>query len=97
MKKNRTYTKEFKRQALGLINRGGQPLATIAKSLGIPSSTLVQWDKKAKNEGEEIFDGAETITPEQATISRLEKELAEVKMEREILKDAISIFGKKKL
>ena len=97
MRTKRTYTKEFKRQALAMLIRGNKSLNNIAGSLGIPSSTLVQWKKKSDKEGGNVFSGEETISPEQTEISRLKKELAEAKMERDILKDAISIFGKKKI
>jgi transposase-like protein len=97
MRKNRTYTKEFKRQALNLVQRGDKSLKSIAESLGIPSSTLLQWKINTNKQGNDIYTGEETISPEQAEISKLRKSLLEAEMERDILKDAISIFGKKKV
>jgi len=96
MRKNRTYTKEFKRQALGLLEKGGNTLSGIANSLGIPSTTLLQWKKQKAKGGDQVFNGKETISSEQAEISKLRKALREAEMERDILKDAISIFSKKK-
>jgi len=44
-KTHRTFTKEFKREAVQLVKSGNKPLAQIARDLGIADSTLHHWRK----------------------------------------------------
>jgi transposase len=79
------------KETLNLIKTSNKPVASIAKDLGISSSTLYGWlgryvDKDSKCE----VEGFE----ESMKVKQLKKELADVQMERDILKKVVAIFSK---
>lgn len=96
----RTYTKEFKLEALELLKTSGKSAGQIERDLGITPGLLTKWRAKYQavqkhGEGGEIELELTDIEAAKRKIRRLERELAEVKEEREILKKAVSIFSKK--
>lgn len=87
----RSYTLEFKIKAVELSNQRGA-LASVAQELNISPDNLKRWKK-------EFTEGKLTAQPKQKSLAELElirlnKELAEIKMERDILKKAVCIFSK---
>lgn len=86
------YTLEFKQEAVRLIETG-QTIAGAARSLGISDQTLFNW-VKAHREGKLTGVDSKPVSPEQMEISRLRAELAQVKMERDILEKATAYFAK---
>lgn len=96
----RTYTDEFKLEALELLKNSGKSAGQIERDLGITPGLLTKWRAKyqaveKRGEGGEIDLELTDIEAAKREIRRLERELAEVKEEREILKKAVSIFSKK--
>lgn len=91
--KPRTYDKEFKQNAAKLYLDSGRSYDQIAKELGIPVGTLVNWVKVHKIDGEEAFPGKGHLKPFDAEMMQLRKELAIVREERDILKKALGIFS----
>ncbi len=81
-----TYDKEFKEQAVQMAICSDKKLKDVAGSLGIPTSTLRGW--VYSNEYTKIS------MDEQSELKRLKKELAEVRMERDILKKAMAVFSR---
>lgn len=79
----RSYTEEFKREAVNLVDAGNKP-AAVARQLGISETALSNW-RKAAIAGR-LAARAKTLTPEQMELSRLCSELARLKLENEILK-----------
>jgi transposase len=94
--KNRTYDKEFKINAVELYKNGKKP-AEICKDLDIPDATFWQWKKAYEKEGKKSFPGSGNMKPENEDMTRIKKELADVKLERDILKKAVAIFSKQQL
>lgn len=90
-KQKKHYSLEFKLKAVELSNQRGQVLE-VANELGINKETLRNW-KKGRYLGSSSI-GSKIKTQEEAENSRLRKELYEVKLERDILKKAVSIFSK---
>lgn len=92
MNMKRNYTEEFIQEAVELVKKSDKSLVQVAKSLGVPTSTLRQWigppEKVVKARKYNKKDPAER------QIIALKKELAEVKLERDILKKAVAIFSK---
>lgn len=90
MKRERTnYSKEFKIKAVELsIQRGNT--VEVARELNIDRKYIDRW-KKELNAEKSITKDKSAEAEENA---RLKKELYEVKMERDILKKAVSIFSK---
>ena len=96
----RTYTKEFKLEALELLEKSGKSSGQIERDLGITPGLLTKWNAryqaiKKHGEGGEIDLELTDLEAAKRKIRRLERELSEVKEEREILKKAISIFSQK--
>lgn len=94
MSSNRTvYTGEFKRDALALWKSTDRSATKVEKELGLPNGTLYRWKKQLKKEGEEAFPGQGKLKPTDERIRKLERELAIVKEQRDILKKTIQIFS----
>jgi len=95
MNQNRKkYDKEFKQKAVELSYARGNA-TEIADELGIDKGLLYRWRKELKKYEGNSFPGHGTpkMTDLEREVSRLRKELRDTKMEREILKKAISIFS----
>jgi len=71
----------------------GQSIAAAARSLGVVEQTLYNW-VKAQREGPLKGAAKSKVSAEQMEISRLRAELAQVKMERDILGKATAYFAK---
>lgn len=88
--KRRKYTKEFKKDAVEQLLRSGKTASKIAAELGIRYDLLSRWKKEYDAHDEKAFPGQGN--PIEAELFRLKK--AHVKMERDILKKAVTIFSK---
>ena len=94
-KERRSFTEEFKREAVRLaIERGN--VSSVARDLGIVDSVLARWKRQLQdNQNSQSgtpFPGNGTPrngTPRDAEMARLQRELARVKEENEILKKAV--------
>ncbi len=82
----RVFDKEFKREAVRLVIEGGRKVPEAARSLGIHESLLRYWKRKFMEDPEGSFPGKGHLKPQEEHIRRLERELAGVKEDREILK-----------
>ena len=92
----RNYDREFKLNALKLYRESQKPMSKICKDLEIPISTFSGWVKEFEFHGEESFPGSGKLKPCNEEVYLLKKQLADVTMERDILKKAIAIFSKPK-
>ena len=96
MSRGTKYSKEFKLGALQLLGEG-KSLREVSENLGIRQQTLSNWKKQFKLYGNGAFVGVGNALPKnenQEEVRRLKKENASLKMERDILKKALSIFSK---
>lgn len=94
------YTSEFRRQAVELVIREGLGIAEASRRLSLSPKTLTNWVRRAKNGGSP--DGAASaprreVTDTEAELSRLRRENAELRMERDILKKASAYFAQESL
>ena len=89
------YTKEFKLDAISLVVDQGLTIAEAARSLEIRANMLGRWIKEneADNNGQ-AFRGNGKLTPDQEEIRRLKIENKQLKLERQILKEAAVFFAK---
>lgn len=97
-KKYRTYAEAFKLEALELLKRGEKSAGEIERDLGITPGLLVKWRARyqAIQKGDqEVRLGPSDLEGAKAEIRRLQRELAAVEEEREILKKALNIFSRK--
>jgi transposase len=93
-KVQKTYTPEFKCEAVRLAQTSGKPIAHVARELGISDTSIHQWRKELAEHGPEAFPGSGHQTAQEEEIRRLKRELEITKQERDILKKAIGIFSR---
>jgi transposase len=91
------YTKEFKEEAAKMVTEAGLSIPEVARRVSVSKSTIAYWVKMAK-EGILSNDGKQRpVTGEQMEVARLRREVAELRMERDILKKAAAYFAKESL
>ena len=83
-KEQKTYSKEFKMEAVRLADTSGKPVTEIARDLCISDSTIHNWRKQLATHGEQAFPGSRHQTAEAEELRRLKRELEIVKQERDI-------------
>jgi transposase len=93
-KTQRTFTKEFKQEAVQLVQSSGKSQTQIARDLGIADSTLHHWCKLFSQQGEQAFPGSGHQSPHEEEIRHLKRENELLRQERDILKKAIGIFSR---
>jgi len=100
-KKRKSYTREFKLDAVRMAKRSDCVPTHVARKLGIAPSMMLRWIEEFDERGEDAFQGrpepntagCEEITAAER-IRKLEREVAELREEREILKKAAAYFAK---
>ena len=90
----RQFSREFKLEAVRLVKDRGVTVAQAARDLDVHENVLRKWVREATADPQEAFPGKGVMKPEQAEIDRLRKEVAKLKMERDILKKAAAYFAK---
>jgi transposase len=96
-KKQQRYTPEFRAEAVKLVFEQGLSQETAANRLAIPKGTLGNWMAQAKASKSPSAPGARSAADLEAENTRLRKELAETRMERDILKKATAYFARESL
>jgi transposase len=94
MKTHKTYTKEFKQDAVRLVTEQGYNRSEAARNLGIDRGMLGRWIRELEDDGSEAFRGNGKLTSEQEELRRLREENRRLKLEREVLKKATAFFAK---
>jgi transposase len=82
----RKFTREFKLEAVRLIKDRGVSYVQASQDLNVHPSQLRDWVKKLSEDPQHAFHGQ--MKPEQLEIMRLKREVAKLKAERDILKNA---------
>ncbi|HEU5382059.1 MAG TPA: transposase [Ktedonobacteraceae bacterium] len=93
-KATKTYTKEFRLEAVQLVQSSGKSQAQIARDLGVADSTLSHWCKQMIEHRSDAFPGKGHQTPQEEEIRHLKRELESTRQERDVLKKAIGIFSR---
>ncbi|WP_439553830.1 transposase, partial [Flavobacterium macrobrachii] len=91
-RQRRIYSLEFKLKAVELSNQRGS-LISVANELNVSSDNIKRW-KKEFIQGKLTGKTIPVKSKEEEELLQLRKELADVKMERDILKKAVGIFSK---
>ena len=93
--KRRKFDREFKQMAVEL-SKTRKDIPVLAKELDIRADLIYRWRRESEDQPDGSFpgNGHQISTEEQKRITKLEKELRDVQMERDILKKAIGIFSK---
>ncbi|HJZ58133.1 MAG TPA: transposase [Gemmataceae bacterium] len=89
----KSYTREFKLQALKMVTEQGLSVAEAARRLGIRENLIRNWKRAAKEHGEGAFPGNGNLPPAEDELRRLRAEVARLKAERDLLKTAAAYFA----
>ena len=96
-RKYRKYTETFKLETLGLLKQGPKRAGQLERELGITPGLLSKWRVRyqaGEKRNGEVHLEASDLEAAKAEIRRLQRKLAEVEEEREILKKAVNIFSR---
>jgi transposase len=92
MTKNRkTYSAEYKKEAVRLAQTQGLTKAQVARDLGLADNLLGKWCLQSQAQGSKAFPGHGNPADEE--LAKLRKEVELLRREREILKKAVGIFS----
>ena len=92
MHKRRKYSQKYKQEAIHLVGQSDIPLAQVATNLGINPGILRRWCNEISQAGKTAFPG--NGTPRDQELVRLNRELHQVKQERDFLKEAAAYFAR---
>lgn len=93
MEQRRKYDREFKAQAVQLCEQEDVPITQIARELGLDVKLLYRWRREAQRDGKSAFPGQGHVKGGEDEIRRLQRQLARVEMERDILKKALGVLA----
>jgi transposase len=91
--KRKTYTAEFKCEAVRLVSDQGYRMSQAARSLDIHVNMLRRWKSQLEDQPNGAFPGQGHLLPEQEELRRLRAENRRLRMERDILKKTITFFA----
>jgi transposase len=99
MKRTRkSFSAEFKAEAVKLVRAGHKQVTQIARELDMPRQLLHSWVRQAEQRKgkslSDVFPGHGNRTAEEAELDRLRRENAQLKEDNEILKKATAFFAK---
>ena len=89
----KTYTREFKLQALRMLAEQGLSVAEVARRLGVGENCLRSWRQVARAQGEAAFPGQGNPSPAEDELRRLRAEVQRLRAERDLLKKAAAYFA----
>lgn len=89
------YTREFKLEAVRVLQQGEKPTAQVAMELGVKRTLLYRWRDEVAAQGAAAFRGGPAPRPAiiATELARLKRELAVVTAERDLLKKAAAYFA----
>jgi transposase-like protein len=95
MGKRVTFSKEFKIEAVRLLDLGKKSAVELALELGVRRNQLYKWKEQLSKKKEAAFRGpGRKSLSEESEVARLKRELEKVKEERDILKKAAACFAR---
>lgn len=89
--RRKIYSCEFKQEAVRLVRESDQSLAAVSRDLGIDQNSLRKWKRAAESHGEQAFPGKGRSHDEE--LAKLQREVALLRQERDILKKAVGFFA----
>jgi transposase len=91
----KTYTEEFKQDAVRLVETSGRPKTQVARDLGISESALYRWIKVyGTDQAQAANTNGQSVKDLEVELKRLRRENEVLRQERDILKKAISIYSR---
>ncbi|MGH3124529.1 MAG: transposase [Streptosporangiaceae bacterium] len=86
----RKFDQDFRDGAVRIVRETGKPIAQVARELGVNEGTLGNWvalDRRRREDGDAALD-----KDERAELARLHREVAELRMERDVLKRSVALW-----
>ena len=93
-KPQKKYSKEFKMETLELARTSGKSDSQLERELGLGRGYLYTWRKQLERDEGQAFPGKGRLKADEGRVRDLERELAVVQQERDILKKALAIFSR---
>ena len=90
----RTFSREYKIEAVRMITKGGNSVSQIAEDLDVRPDMLRRWKRKFEQDESNAFPGNGQLRGEAQLLRKLERENQRLRQERDILKKALAIFSK---
>lgn len=89
------YTKEYKLDAISLVLNQGHTTTEVSRSLEINANMLRRWIREYRgDDADQALRGNGKLTPEQEEIRQLKAQIKQLKLEKQILKEATVFFAK---
>jgi transposase len=94
--KRKRYSKQYKLDALELYEKGEKSMSQVERELGITTGLLGKWrdELQQAKDPAEAFPGNGNLPDSEARIRQLERENAQLRQEKEILKKVLGIYSK---
>ena len=90
----RTYTPEFKAEAVRLVTEQGYSVAEAARSLGLSENLIRNWKQALHDQGAHAFPGQGKLPAIEEELRRLRADNKRLLVERDILKKAAAFFAR---
>ena len=94
MATRRRFSREFQIEAVKLVKDRGVSVSQASRDLDLNEGVLGRWVKGLTQEEQDAFPDGGNMKPDHAEIARLRKEVATLKMERDLLEKAAAYFAK---
>ena len=94
MSERRVFSEELRAEAIRMVVRDGISQMEVGRRLGISNKTIGGWVINYKGDGADDLKGTPSVAELVNEVTRLRKELAQSKMETEILKKATAYFAR---
>jgi transposase len=91
MKRSKPYSEAFKAEAVKLVREQNLPASQVARDLGVERETLRRWMRELTSARDGVTAAASSSASE---VARLQREIERLRMERDILKQALGIFSR---
>lgn len=94
--KRKKYSKQFKLDAIQMYENGEKAMAQVERELGITEGLLAKWREEllqAKDQ-KDAFPGNGNMPDSEVRLRQLERENAQLRQEKEILKKVLGIYSK---
>jgi transposase len=92
----KSYTREFKIEAVRLMETSGKPIAVLERELGLSEGILHHWKRQLARDGGEAFPGKGHLLPTDDLIRQFRRENEILRQERDILKKALGICSQER-
>ncbi|GAB3901705.1 transposase [Kibdelosporangium lantanae] len=86
------YPEQFRKDAVDMVRCSDRPLAQVARELGVNHETLRLWVKNADRADAAAADPTTAGLADE--VRQLRKQVAELELEKEILRKAAAYFAK---